>query len=58
MRDDEHGSLLGDLRHVLLNDAFALIIEGARRLVEDQNARIGDEGAGNGDALTLAAGKR
>src|SRR6266508_4660564 len=55
VRDDENRPSLGDLFHVLLDDALALIVEGARRLVEDQNARVGDEGAGNGDALALAA---
>src|SRR5262244_3297201 len=55
VRDDENRPPLGDLLHVLLNDTLALIVEGTRRLIEDQNARIGDERAGNRDALTLAA---
>src|SRR5262245_59237546 len=55
VRDDENGPPLGDLLHVLLNDALALIVEGARRLIEDQNARVGDERAGNRDTLALAA---
>src|SRR5262245_18304615 len=42
VRDDENRPPLGDLLHVLLNDALALIVEGARRLIEDQNARVGD----------------
>jgi hypothetical protein len=54
VRDDQNRPPLGDLLHVLLNDALALIVEGARRLIEDQNARVGDERAGNGDALALA----
>jgi hypothetical protein len=58
VRDDEDGARLGDLHHVLLNDALALVVEGAGRLVEDQDARIGDERAGNGDALALAARER
>ncbi len=41
--------------HVLLDDALALVVERAGRLVEDQDARIGDQGAGDGDALALAA---
>src|SRR5262245_36077449 len=53
--DDEDGAPLCDLVHVLLNDPLALVIEGAGRLVEDENARIGDESAGDGDALALAA---
>ena len=55
MGDDQDRAALGDLFHVLLDDALALVVERARRLVEDQDARIGDERAGNGDALALAA---
>jgi hypothetical protein len=47
----------GDVLHVVLDDAFALVVECTRRLVEDHNARIGDQRAGNGDALALAARK-
>ena len=43
--------------HVLLDDALALIVQCAGRLVEDQNARIGDERARDSDALALAAGE-
>jgi hypothetical protein len=32
-------------------------IEGAERLVHEQNGRVGGEGAGDADALALAAGK-
>ena len=55
MRDDEHRSAARDLRHVLLNDALALVVERACRLVENQDARIGNQRAGDGDALPLAA---
>ena len=44
--------------HVLLDDPLALVVERARRLVEDQDARIGDQRARDGDALALAAGQR
>src|SRR5216684_1118635 len=37
VRDDQNRSPFADLFHVLLNDALALIVEGARRLIEDQN---------------------
>src|SRR5262245_34914735 len=57
MRNDEDRASLGDALHVLLNHPLAFIIEGARRLVEDQDARIHDERARYGDALALAAGK-
>src|SRR4051794_5392280 len=55
VRDDENGSSLGDLLHVVLDDTLALIIERTRRLIEDQDARIRDQCAGDGDALALAA---
>src|SRR6516164_9134651 len=55
VRDNQHRAPLRDLLHVLLNDAFALIIEGAGRLVENQDARVSDERARNGDALALTA---
>src|SRR6185312_5912157 len=57
VRDDQHRAPLGDLLHVLLDDAFALVVECAGRLIEDQDARIGDERAGDGDALALPAGQ-
>src|SRR5579883_189050 len=57
MRDDDHGAALSDAAHILLDDALALIIERARRLVENEDARIGDERAGDRNALTLSAGE-
>src|SRR5262249_23446946 len=49
--DDEHGAALGDLAHVLLDDPFALVVERARGLVEDQDARVAQQRASDGDAL-------
>src|SRR6266699_3595437 len=40
--DDDDGAPAHDGLHVLLDDAFALIVECARCLVEDQDARLGD----------------
>jgi hypothetical protein len=57
VRDDEHGAAMHDALHVLLDDALAFIIERAGRLVEDQDARIHDQRARDGDALALAAGE-
>src|SRR6266702_2259266 len=51
MRDHQHGAAFRDVLHILLNDALALIVQRACRLVEDQDARVGDERARNGDAL-------
>src|SRR5436190_8729105 len=55
MRDDKDRAPLGDPLHVLLDHALTLVVEGARCLVEDQDAGIGDERARDGDALTLPA---
>jgi hypothetical protein len=57
VRDDEDGAALRDPAHILLDDALTLVIERAGRLVEDEDARVGDEGAGDGDALALPAGE-
>ena len=55
--DHEHGASRGDLREVLHDDVLALVVERARGFVEDEDARIEDEGARDGDALPLAAGE-
>ena len=55
VRDDDHRAALADRRHVALEDRLALVVERAGRLVEDQDARIGEQRAGDGDALALAA---
>src|SRR6478672_8400704 len=58
VRDDQNCPPFGNLPHVLLNDTLALIVESARRLVENQNARICDKCPGYSDALSLAARQR
>src|ERR1700730_5984865 len=58
VRDDEDRATLGDLAHVLLDDALALVVERARGLIEDQDAWVGHQGAGNGDTLALPPGER
>src|SRR5215469_6509797 len=55
MRNDEDGAALGKSRHVLLDDPLALIVERTRRLVEDQDARVGNDRARNGETLALTA---
>src|SRR5712675_1825132 len=57
MGNDQHRPAAGDLHHVLLHDPLAFIIESARRLVEDEDARVGNQRAGDGDALPLASGQ-
>ena len=56
MGDNKDRSALGDLPHVVLDDPLALVIECAGGLVEDHDARIGDESTGDGNALALTAG--
>jgi hypothetical protein len=51
MRDDEDRSTPGDLRHMILDDPLAFVIERARRFVEDQDSRVGDQGAGDRNPL-------
>src|SRR5260370_40392525 len=58
MRDDQNRPPLGDLPHVLLNNALALVVQRARRLIKDQDARVGNQSAGDSDALALASGTR
>src|SRR5438067_8553178 len=55
--NEKHGSALADPPHVVLDDAFALVIERARCLIEDQNSRIHDQGTGDGNPLPLPAGQ-
>ena len=47
----------GEFFQALLDPAFALVVKGAGGLVENEDRRIFQEDAGNGDALLLAAGK-
>ncbi len=53
--DDDHRAALADVRHVALHDGLAFIVQRARGLVEDEDARVGEERAGDRDALALAA---
>ena len=41
----------------VLHEAFALAVERAGGLVEDEDGRVFQDGAGDGDALALAAGE-
>ena len=42
----------------LLDLVFGGAVDGAGRVVQDQDARIGEQRAGDGDALALTAGER
>src|SRR6185312_1732173 len=57
MGDDEDGAPATDAAQVLLDDALRLIVEGARRLIQDQNAWVRHQRPRDGDALALTAGQ-
>ena len=50
----EDRASLGDLRHVMLDDLFAFVIERARGFVEYQDARLAQQRASNCNTLALA----
>lgn len=55
---DERDADLGlDALELQLHLAAQLQVEGAERLVEEEHLRVVDQGAGDGDALLLAAGQ-
>src|SRR5690606_22184308 len=56
MRNDDDGATFANRLHVVLNDAFGFVIERAGGLVENQNARIGNQRTRNRNALALTAG--
>jgi hypothetical protein len=58
MRDYEHRAPGRDAPHIFLDDPLAFVIEGARGFVENEDARVADQRAGDGDALTLTARQR
>src|SRR5262249_35847756 len=55
--DDHDRATAGDGGQMLLDDRLAFRVEGAGRLVKDQYRRVVDQGAGDRQALALAAGK-
>ena len=57
VRDGERGTSLGDLGDGVLDQLFGFGVQCCRCLVQNQNARVVNERAGNGDTLTLTAGQ-
>ncbi len=55
--DDQAGAAAHQALERLVDQPLALGIQRGGGLVEQQDARIGENGAGDGDALALAAGK-
>jgi hypothetical protein len=56
--DDEGGAALHDLLQRQLQLLLGGGVEGGGRLVEDEDGRVLEERAGDGEALPLAAGER
>ena len=55
--DEERRPLAADAAHRLLNLVFGSRVNGAGAVVQNENAGIGEEGAGNRQPLPLAAGE-
>ena len=56
MGNDDDRAAFADLRHVLLNDRFGFIVQRAGGFIENENARVGHQRAGNRNPLALATG--
>ena len=55
MGDGERRTTLGHAVHGLLDLPLRLHVDRARRLVEDENARVVQHRSGDGDALALSS---
>src|SRR5437870_11385578 len=57
MRDDERSAAAHQVAEAFLNQCFGFRVEARRGFVENQDSRIGQNGARDGDALLLSAGE-
>jgi len=57
MRDGDHGLALHQGAEARLDRGLDFAVERRGRLVEDENRRVLEDDAGDGDALALAAGQ-
>jgi len=55
VRDDNHGAVLHQVGQGLLNEQLGFGVEVRGSLVQDQNGRVLEQGAGDGDTLALPA---
>ena len=55
--DDDGGAANGDLFERALDEGFGLVVDRGGGFVEDEDGRVFEDGARNGDALTLSAGE-
>ena len=58
VRDHDHGPFLHQSLQSLYDERFGFSIERRRRLVEDQDRRVANEGARDADALALSSRER
>lgn len=57
MGDDEGGAAAHEVGETFLDHGFGFGVEAGGGFVEDEDAGVGEDGAGDGDALFLAAGE-
>ena len=57
VRDDEHRLALAEAIQRLVDELLVLGVCGARRLIEDEDGGVFQNGTGNGDALSLTPGE-
>src|SRR5947208_9912867 len=57
MRNYKRGAAFHQVLEALLNEGFRFGVEAGGGFIEDQNFRIGENSASNGDPLALPAGK-
>ena len=50
----QHGPAGSNLLQVCHDDAFGLIVQGTGGLVKDEDFRVGNQGAGDADTLSLS----
>src|SRR5579883_1462371 len=58
MGDEQRGAALQEAANGSLYLILCRAVDGAGGVVENQDARVGEQGASDGDALALAAGER
>ena len=57
MGDQQGGAALQQAADGFLNFIFGRAIDGTGRVIQDKDARVCEEGAGDGDALALSTGQ-
>ena len=58
MRDHQSGATLHQIEECLLHEALGFRVKGRGRFIEDEDRRVLEKRAGDGDALLLPARRR